>query len=363
MCFIVKFKIENVLSELQSTCSNVFSNKENSKFIQQEKQRSSDKNKRSNKYVLAVIIKILQNSPSKIWYHLDNHEYIKAAKQYLLAQHAHICIELEDNLKSLENSASYIQYAHELWSSIVFLSKTIASKARGTFTDLNIDSSKVLVNAMSAIYLLENLGLKQIFHEFMAKRSPVIKKSIDIDTSDANVSIKERILKCLKSFVSTVSHVFNLFVNDADNEFQSFENSINEMAFMTETLKDDGFVITKIPDYLKNVKFKETSGMQKFDADYLSDECTKWLEVCLKELRAGFESTFKYLKSLKNLVEIRDVVVEFESKIEATGQDNNGWSRICGALFKKDIRIWSELIAPFYYDQSKVRKFNFFFFQ
>jgi hypothetical protein len=27
-----------------------------------------------------VIIKILQNSPSKIWYHLDNDEYLKAAK-------------------------------------------------------------------------------------------------------------------------------------------------------------------------------------------------------------------------------------------------------------------------------------------
>lgn len=44
------------------------------------RQRAIEKAKRSNKYVLAVIIKILQNTPTKIWYHLDNNEFLKAAK-------------------------------------------------------------------------------------------------------------------------------------------------------------------------------------------------------------------------------------------------------------------------------------------
>ena len=44
------------------------------------KTRALEKAKRNNKYVLAVITKILQNTPTKIWYHLDNNEYLKAAK-------------------------------------------------------------------------------------------------------------------------------------------------------------------------------------------------------------------------------------------------------------------------------------------
>lgn len=92
----------------------------------------------------------------------------------MLAQHAHICLELETNLKNLENSSSYIQYANELWDSIVFLSKTIASKSRDTFTDLNIGSSKTLIDAMSAIYLLENYSLEKLFREFIEKRTVII---------------------------------------------------------------------------------------------------------------------------------------------------------------------------------------------
>ena len=73
-------KIETVLSELQVTCDTVFNGKENQISTDQAKLKSSEKATRNKKYVLAVIIKILQNSPSKIWYHLDNAEFTKAAK-------------------------------------------------------------------------------------------------------------------------------------------------------------------------------------------------------------------------------------------------------------------------------------------
>jgi len=163
--------------------------------------------------------------------------------------------------------------------------------------------------------------------------------------------------------------VFNLFTSGDDNKLQSFEDSINDMAFLSETLKDDGFVIAKIPDYLKHVRFKETVGVRKFDAGYLSDEASRWLEVCVGELKARFESAFRYVKSVKSLVEIRDAVVEFESEIGAVGEGQQvltgqqcGWGRICQVLFKKEVRVWSELIAPFYYAQSKVRIWNRTFF-
>lgn len=49
-------------------------------YFSDRKLKALEKSKRNNKYVLAVITKILQNTPTKIWYHLDNNEYLKAAK-------------------------------------------------------------------------------------------------------------------------------------------------------------------------------------------------------------------------------------------------------------------------------------------
>jgi hypothetical protein len=91
----------------------------------------------------------------------------------LIAQNAHICLETEKSLKTQESSSVYIQYANELWNSIVFLSHTIVSKSRATLvgSDKNV-SSKVLIDAMSAIYLLENnSSLKKLFQEFVSSRT------------------------------------------------------------------------------------------------------------------------------------------------------------------------------------------------
>lgn len=82
----------------------------------------------------------------------------------------------------------------------------------------------------------------------------MIKSVIHINPKEQSntVSIKERILKCLKSFVDTVNHIYNLFSDDINNKTQSFEESINDATFTIESLKDDGFLIAKIPAYLKS---------------------------------------------------------------------------------------------------------------
>jgi hypothetical protein len=55
--------------------------------------------------------------------------------------------------------------------STVVLNKTIASKSRETFVNLRIDSSNILAEAISAIYLLEQTNLKSLFHEFLTSRT------------------------------------------------------------------------------------------------------------------------------------------------------------------------------------------------
>ena len=107
-------------------------------------------------------------------------------RQYLLAQHAHVCLDLEKQLKSQENSASYIQYANELWTSIVFLSSTILNRARSTLFSSSPTahtSARVLIEAISAIYLLENVTLEQIFQQYLSTRTPLIYSTLTITES------------------------------------------------------------------------------------------------------------------------------------------------------------------------------------
>ena len=60
---------------------------------------------------------------------------------------------------------------------------------------------------------------------------------------------------------------------------------------------------------------------------------------------------------------IRDAVIHFEYEIQSESQSplknqQNAWAHICESLFGKKIEIWSELIAPHYFTQSKVALFK-----
>ena len=61
-------------------------------------------------------------------------------RQYLFAQHVHVCLDLEKSLKEEDNSLVYLKYGNELWNSIVFLKNTIVNKSKNTFQQLNISS-------------------------------------------------------------------------------------------------------------------------------------------------------------------------------------------------------------------------------
>ena len=79
---------------------------------------------------------------------------------------------MEKLLKSQENSINYIHYANELWTSIVFLSNTIVTKAKQKLLNSpgSKTSTKILVDTITAIYLLDNVTLEDLFQEFLSAR-------------------------------------------------------------------------------------------------------------------------------------------------------------------------------------------------
>jgi len=95
--------------------------------------------------------------------------------------------------------------------------------------------------------------------------------NLNIQGSDSN--IKDRIIDVLNSLVSSISYFDDLFSLDAgklkllwknffilnkfnflllDKNIESYDSLISDTTFTIEALKDDGFVLSKIPTYLKS---------------------------------------------------------------------------------------------------------------
>lgn len=78
----------------------------------------------------------------------------------------------------------------------------------------------------------------------------------------------------------------------------------------------------------------------------------------MESLKQGISDALKYATNLKSLGIIRDAVIEFETKLKASNDSNepNSWETKCESLFKQKLEIWTELVSPFYYLQSKVNE-------
>ena len=61
-------------------------------------------------------------------------------------------------------------------------------------------------------------------------------------------------VECLNALVATVNHFYYLFSSDAEiKDKEKYETLVTDTSFVIESLKDDGFVISKIPSYLKSI--------------------------------------------------------------------------------------------------------------
>ncbi len=54
-------------------------------------------------------------------------------------------------------------------------------------------------------------------------------------------------------FYNRLNLIYIILFKKLDNSQEDFESLINDSTFTSETLKDDGFVLGKIPIYLKSI--------------------------------------------------------------------------------------------------------------
>ena len=62
-------------------------------------------------------------------------------------------------------------------------------------------------------------------------------------------------------FYYRLNFIYIIFFKKLDNSQEDFESLINDSTFTSETLKDDGFVLGKIPIYLKSIYSNHKSFM------------------------------------------------------------------------------------------------------
>ncbi len=105
------------------------------------------------------------------------------------------------------------------------------------------------------------------------------------------------------------------------------------------------------------MKFKDTYDIKLFEKEYLLENSKSWLKSCLEELKTSISSVFKYATNLKSLVLIRDAIFQFDQTLttkKPNETNSDDWSHVCEYLFNERIDLWTVLISPFYYSQSKL---------
>ncbi len=222
-------------------------------------------------------------------------------------------------------------------------------------------SSDVTMDAMISIILLENTSLQNIFEDFLAVRTPTICSLLSTYAFDEiNVNVKDRLIDMLDAFTVTIFNIYDIFHADSVAHVpngqhqtystnQTFTSKLNSSCSIVDLLKNDGFVVHKMPSYLLNFQYRNVN-FKSVDVDILGRQCIQWLANTIDKIKVSVGDSFKYVTTLKSLSFIKSSINDFISK----KLNGSQWTQACMCLFNANIDLWEQIVSPFYYKQFQV---------
>eukprot|EP00041_Stephanoeca_diplocostata_P030380 m.918318 g.918318 ORF g.918318 m.918318 type:complete len:419 (+) comp23744_c1_seq1:309-1565(+) len=170
-------------------------------------------------YSLALQMKLLMDAPEQIWSALEERNFTRAAKTYLLAHNTFTRLKLDTNARTSSTARALQSFPILLrqWDSIHPFKDTILREARA-FVRHATGAARV-VDALTAVIILERSSVRAVFDEYLAARADAVTEILtaesagtgaDNDTS-AMVTFKDRITRVARHLVTTIKDAHFVF--------------------------------------------------------------------------------------------------------------------------------------------------------
>ncbi|CAG8451705.1 3524_t:CDS:10, partial [Ambispora leptoticha] len=393
--------IQEELYKMQDSC-NVYSLKQTvSAQIDEDKKGTkaiSNHNIDDRKYHLyssAAQIKLLVDVPEQIWRSLENHKYLNASRLYLIAKLVYKNLQLHNDDAPFSVSITF-PVVQRQWDAVSHFKTQILQKST-QYLKVVEQSEQSLAETLSAIMLLDDVTMKDVFRIFLEMRKSSLLQILNKSEKDS-LSLLERLRDMIRIVRATIFQIGLVFMRTG-NEKSLFESYLHQLQ-QGFTIQEDNIqsavtvmspreskssltrlyspstnihlLIRYLPESIQTfTPFLHTTGTRgQFPQEDIRMHTNHWVDLVVEEFRGKLGSLLANFTSVTDLYELRKAVWEMlkEDELSNIGglisqepkgerihrtslgfiltlqKTNWSWCFVCNIVLNKTFSIWNDVL-------------------
>ena len=316
-------------------------------------------------------IKLLMDSPEIMWSSVDNGDYLTAAQVYLFARHIHTNLTFNSNSVGGKRTSTIFPIIERQWSSIVPFYETIlngctqimSNEVNSKESDKeNIEISNI-VRSMAAMTLLKGIKTKDLFNEFLSLREKTIQNVIFSEEIGAKSHIRNTILSTMFCVQSC-----SAFLPSQDNA-ETLERVLQEISEKPAISFFQNISLSPVMKYLPNIirdfcpsivvnKDRDSSRCSKpddLDQEFLTTECTNWLDRVHDMISNGTSKVLAHVNTLSGLSMIRRSTYDYLALTCSKNKHSTfkDWNSVCVNVLNRTVNIWDEFYRNLFRERAE----------
>ena len=361
--------------EYYSSISNI-KYQQNDQF--NEENVNAGENYDSSDLATTAQIKLLMDPPEIMWTSVDNGDYLTAAQVYLFARHIHTNLTFNSNSVGGKRTSTMFPIIERQWSSIVPFYETILNGCTQIMSNESIpyhtevnskDSDKEtidisnIVRSMAAMTLLKGIKTIDLFTEFLSLREKTIQNVISSEENGAKSHIRNTILSTMFCVQSC-----SAFLPSQDNA-ETLERVLQEISEKPAISFFQNISLSPVMKYLPNIirdfcpsivvnKDRDSSRCSKpddLDQEFLTTECTNWLDRVHDMISNGTSKVLAHVNTLSGLSMIRRSTYDYlalkcSKNKHSTFKD---WNSVCVNVLNRTVNVWDEFYRNLFRERAE----------
>nr|XP_058952613.1 conserved oligomeric Golgi complex subunit 1-like [Pocillopora verrucosa] len=322
---------------------------------------------KSGFYGIASQMKLLVDTPEKVWSALERKQYLKAAQLYLFSRHIVSLLHIDTGDTSAPKLLSSFPILPKQWAAISHFKDSILQGSHGLLKDA-AQTEEMLAESLCAILLLEESSPRQVLSEFILARKATLQEIFH--PYQHATSIKSQVCEVVQVIQRSLYQIHTLFCcDDEDEQMELKDNPALVFKTLANVMKRDSspnsdeealealfgpdfdlvtsarFLPKSVLGYRPHVRVFPSLISKK----NIQQNCAEWISMCIKDVTAAVSNLLKYVGSLKGLASIRDAVWDLLNQTSAASGDCTlDWSAVCNSILGRDLSIWNEFLqSPF----------------
>ncbi|KAG8201702.1 hypothetical protein JTE90_012766 [Oedothorax gibbosus] len=307
------------------------------------------KRKKTNEllYRVSSQIKILMDAPTKIWYSIENNDFVQAVSLFLLSRHTHSLLSI-DPVYRTSRVTSLFPIIDRQWTSISHFRHVLLENCHSILKTQDTEPEDAL-GPLCCSCLLSNTSVHQTFLEVLDTRMNVL-QSIFRPEKSAKVQLCEfvTVVQMTLKMIYTLFHPCDQISTDqrTNNLHHTLKSLTSKEGPGPVALLDikSSTTYKYLPSEVTDFRPILKASLDPCSEELLQSKVNEWLYNVKLKSEADLKNLLNFVTSVQSLSLIREALCDKLSEVKE-------WDKICMDLLKRPFSVWDTYLKECFWQR------------